>query len=51
MSLDKNNSPYSKSAKLFLWGSVLLFIYGVAKQVDDINQLEDKAFVRFEIIL
>ena len=50
MSLDKNNSQYSKLAKLFHWGFVLLFVYGVAKQVDDINQLEDKAFFRFEII-
>ena len=50
MGLDKNNSQYSKIAKLFHWGFVLLFVYGVAKQVDDINQLEDKAFFRFEII-
>ena len=50
MSLDKNNSQYSLIAKLFHWGFVLLFVYGVAKQVDDINQLEDIAFFRFEII-
>ncbi len=50
MSLDKNNSQYSKVAKLFHLGFVLLFVYGVSKQVDDINQLEDKAFFRFEII-
>ena len=50
MSLDKNNLQYSKIAKLFHWGFILLFVYGVAKQVDDINQLEDKAFFRFEII-
>ena len=50
MSIDKNNSQYSKIAKLFHWGFVLLFVYGVTKQVDDINQLEDKAFFRFEII-
>ena len=50
MSLDKNNSQYSKIAKLFHWGFVLLVVYGVAKQVDDINQLEDQAFFRFEII-
>ena len=50
MSLNKNNSEYSKIAKLLHWGFVLLFVYGVAKQVDDINQLEDKTFFRFEII-
>ena len=50
MSLDKNNLQYSKIAKLFHWGFVLLFVYGVAKQVDDINQLEDQAFFKFEIL-
>ncbi len=40
MSLDKNNSEYSKIAKLFHWGFVLLFVYGVLKQVDNINQLK-----------
>ena len=50
MSLDKNNSEYSKIAKLFHWGFVLLVVYGVAKQVEDINQLEDNSFFRFEII-
>ena len=50
MSLDKNNSEYSKIAKLLHWGFVLLFIYGVSKQVEDINQLEDTDFFRFEII-
>tara|TARA_B100000925_G_scaffold247787_1_gene198311 strand:+ start:487 stop:990 length:504 start_codon:yes stop_codon:yes gene_type:complete len=50
MSLEKNKSHYSNLAKLFHWGFVILFIYGVAKQVDDINQLEDTAFFRFEII-
>ena len=49
MSLDKNNSNYSKKAKLFHWFFVILFLYGVAKQVDDINQLEDIVFLRFEI--
>ncbi len=50
MSLEKNKLHYSKLAKIFHWGFVLLFIYGVAKQVDDINQLENNAFFRFEII-
>ena len=50
MSLDKNNSEYSKIAKLLHWGFVLLFIYGVAKQVENLNQLEDISILRFEII-
>ena len=50
MSLDKKNLNYSKLAKIFHWGFVILFAYGVAKQVDNINQLEDSVFFRFEII-
>tara|TARA_B100000963_G_C22553756_1_gene638059 strand:- start:672 stop:1184 length:513 start_codon:yes stop_codon:yes gene_type:complete len=50
MSLEKNNSSYSKLAKVFHWGFVFLFVYGVAKQVNNISQLEDIAFFRFEII-
>ena len=50
MSPPKNNTNYSKTAKLFHWGFVILFVYGVAKQVDSIDQLEDISFFRFEII-
>ena len=31
-------------------GFVVLFAYGIAKQVDDISQLEDFALLRFELI-
>ena len=50
MNIYKKNSHYSKLAKLFHWGFVILFAYGVAKQVDNISQLEDVSFFRFEII-
>ncbi len=50
MSPPKNNTNYSKTAKLFHWGFVILFVYGVAKQVDSIDQLENISFFRFEII-
>ena len=50
MKLSKNNSNYSNMAKVFHWGFVALFVYGVAKQVDDIKQLENISFFRFEII-
>ena len=49
MSLEKNKSYYSKFAKLLHWGFVILFVYGLAKQVDNINQLDAIAFFRFEI--
>ena len=44
---EKENSNYSNVAKLFHWGFVIIFVYGVAKQVDDISQLEDSSFFRF----
>ena len=41
---------YSKLARVFHWGFVVLFAYGIAKQVDDISQLEDFALLSFELI-
>ena len=38
MSNKVNNIKYSFIAKFWHWGFVLLFIYGVAKQVDEIDQ-------------
>ena len=49
MNLKKNKSNYSLLAKIFHWGYVIFFAYGVAKQVDNINQLEDPFFFKFEI--
>jgi len=45
-----NKKQYTFLAKFWHWGFVLLFIYGVAKQVDEIEQLEDKIFFQFEIV-
>ena len=44
------STKYSTTAKFFHWGFVGLFAYGIAKQVDDISQLEDFALLRFELI-
>ena len=44
-----HKKQYSLFAKFWHWGFVLLFIYGVAKQVDEIEQLEDQFFFQFEI--
>lgn len=41
---------YGLPALLFHWGFVALFIYGVLKQVEDVAQLEDAAFLSFEMI-
>ena len=50
MNNQKNKKQFSLFAKFWHWGFVLLFIYGVAKQVDEIEQLEDQFFFQFEIV-
>ena len=32
------------------WGFVLLFIYGLLKQIDELNQLKDEDLLKFEVI-
>lgn len=41
---------YSKLAKTMHWGFVVLFAYGVSKQVDSITELADPTKFRVEII-
>jgi cytochrome b561 len=41
---------YSTSAKLLHWGFIGVFADGIFKQVDDLSQLEDPIFLRFEFI-
>jgi len=45
-----NNRNYSYIAKFFHWGFVVLFIYGLIKQVQDIEQLENPSLLRFEVL-
>ena len=45
-----SKSNFSSIAKFMHWGFVLLFFYGVLKQIDELNQLEDKALLQFEVI-
>ena len=40
---------YTPTAKIFHWSFVILFVYGVSKQINDINQLEDLTLLKFEI--
>tara|TARA_B100000963_G_C22606775_1_gene662898 strand:- start:935 stop:1438 length:504 start_codon:yes stop_codon:yes gene_type:complete len=47
---EENKSNYSNFAKLLHWGFVIIFVFGVTKQVEDISQLENSIFFRFEII-
>ena len=41
---------YSTTSKLLHWGFIGVFAYGIFKQVDDLSQLEDPNFLRFEFI-
>ena len=52
MNIEKiNKKPrHSFTAKLFHWGFVVIFIYGISKQVDDINQLADISLLKSETI-
>ena len=46
-----NPSPqYGLLAKTFHWGFVVLFLYGILKQVDDISALADIALLKFELL-
>ena len=40
---------YTLTAKIFHWSFVIIFAYGISKQIDNINQLEDLALLKFEI--
>ena len=42
-------SDFSLIAKTFHWSFVILFAYGISKQINNINQLEDLALLKFEI--
>ena len=42
-------SDFSLIAKIFHWSFVILFAYGISKQIDNINQLEDLALLKFEV--
>ena len=42
-------TKYSLTARIFHWSFVILFAYGIFKQIENINQLEDLALLKFEI--
>ena len=46
-----NSTPnYSVIAKILHWGFVVFFVYGIIKQVDDLDQLKDSSLLMFEIL-
>ena len=40
---------YTLTARIFHWSFLILFVYGVFKKIENINQLEDLALLKFEI--
>ena len=47
----KNQNPsYSLLAKTLHWGFVIAFAYGIFKAVENIDQLENSTFLRFEVL-
>ena len=47
--VETSKPSYTLTAKIFHWSFVILFAYGISKQIDNINQLEDLALLKFEI--
>ena len=47
--INTKKSKHSLMARIFHWGFVLLFAYGLIKQVQDLNQLEEVSLLRFEV--
>jgi len=45
----KEVKNYSTIAKIFHWGFILIFVYGISKQVDELEQLSDMSLLRFEM--
>ena len=44
------NAKFSSIAKLMHWGFMVLFVYGLLKQIDSLNQLEDSNLLKFEVV-
>lgn len=41
--------PHTRLAKVIHWSFVILYAYGIFKQVDDLSQLEEKSLLLFEV--
>ena len=43
-------NSHTNIAKIFHWGFILLYCYGLLKQLNDLSQLEDPNLLTFEVI-
>ena len=48
--MNDRRPSYSFMAKALHWAFVVLFIYGVVKAVEDVDQLQESSFLRFEVL-
>jgi len=46
----KTPSSHTLIAKIFHWGFIILYTYGMVKQLDDLSQLEDAGLLYFEVV-
>ena len=42
-------SSHTRLAKVFHWGFIILYTYGLLKQLNDVSQLEDSGLLFFEV--
>ena len=43
-------NSHTKFAKAFHWGFIILYAYGLLKQLNDVSQLEDSGLLTFEVV-
>lgn len=43
-------APHGKTAKFFHWGFIVVFVYALTKQLDELEELEDFALLQYEMI-
>lgn len=43
-------TAHSLAAKSFHWGFIVLFVFALSKQIDELEELEDTALLQFEMV-
>lgn len=46
----KMEQSHTRTAKIFHWSFIVLYVYGIFKQVNELEELEDRGLLIFEII-
>ena len=48
--MSQQAKPFSTTAKLVHWGFLVVFIYALTKQIDEVEELEDAVLLQSEMI-